>query len=378
MSEKPTGEKNFAPSQKRLDDAAKNGNVLRSKEVATAVSVLAGAAWLKIWGPWLLTVVEDAGTRSFAFDRGAIEDFRPGLLMQDIVWSVLPPLLILGLVVTAVTMAAQLVLGDGRWVGGNALPKGSRLNPVAGLGRMFGVHGMIELGKSFAKLLLLGTIAWFWGSANLATVLALGKGDLTGQLAAAWDAIATLLLLLAAGLVVIALIDWPIEYFRRISQLKMTDQEMRDEHKEAEGSPEKKAAVRQRQRDIARGSVAGAMKEAQFVLTNPTHFSVAMTYDPAIASAPYVLAKGRGEKALAMRELAAEYGVPVLEYPMLARSVYFTTREHQVIRSELYSAIASVLAFVLSLKRGEQPVRPSIAVPQELRFDAEGHRLTQA
>lgn len=378
MSEKPTGEKTFAPSKKRLDDATKKGNVLRSREVATAVAVLAGALWLKVWGPWLLTVVEDAGTRSFAFDRTALEDFRPGLLIQDILWAVLPPLLILGVVVTAVTMVAQLILGDGRWVAGNALPKGSRLNPVSGLGRMFGMQGIIELGKSLAKLLLLGTIAWFWGSANLATVLALGKGELSGQLAAAWDAVVTLLLLLSGGLVVIGMIDWPIQYFRRISQLKMTNQEMRDEHKEAEGSPEKKAAVRQRQRDIARGSVAGAMKEAQFVLTNPTHFSVAMTYDPAVASAPYVLAKGRGEKALAMRELAAEYGVPVLEYPMLARSVYFTTREHQVIRAELYSAIASVLAFVLSLKRGEQPPRPAIAVPQELRFDAEGQRLTQA
>ena len=105
----------------------------------------------------------------------------------------------------------------------------------------------------------------------------------------------------------------------------MTQQEVRDEHKQAEGAPEKKQAIRQRQRQIAMGGVAGAMRQAQFVITNPSHFSVAMAYDPLKASAPLVLAKGRGEKALAMRELAAELKLPVLEYPALARSVYFTT-----------------------------------------------------
>ena len=114
------------------------------------------------------------------------------------------------------------------------------------------------------------------------------------------------------------------------------------------------------------------MREAQFVITNPTHFAVAMTYDPQKAPAPIVLAKGRGEKALAMRELAAELELPVLEFPALARSVYFTTREQQMIREELYAAVASVLAFVFSLKRGERRARPDIDVPVTLRFDAEG------
>ncbi len=334
--------------------------------------MLVGALWLKLAGPSLLAAIEGNAASALAFDRESIADFRPGAMLRDALLAILPQLLVLGLLVIAATMVAQLLLGDGRWVGGNALPKPSKLNPLTGLKRMFGTQGLIELGKSLAKLGLLGAIAWYWGKANLLTVLSLGRGELTGQLSAAWHAIATLLLLLAAGLAVIALIDWPIAWFRRNSQLMMTSQEMRDEHKQAEGSPEKKAAIRQRQRDMARGGVARAVKEAQFVLTNPTHFSVAMAYDPAVAPAPYVLAKGRGEKALAMRELAAEYAVPLLEYPALARSVYFTTRENQVVRAELYGAIASVLAFVLSLKRGERPQRPHVAVPVELQFDAEG------
>jgi flagellar biosynthetic protein FlhB len=144
-----------------------------------------------------------------------------------------------------------------------------------------------------------------------------------------------LLFYLAAGLVIIALVDYPIQWVRRFMRLRMSMQDMRDEHKEAEGSPEKKQAIRQRQRQIAMGGVANAMREAQFVITNPTHFSIAIAYDPAIAPAPIVLAKGRGEKALAMRELAAELDLPVLEFPALARSIYYTTRERQVIREEL-------------------------------------------
>lgn len=372
MSEQPPGEKSFEPTDKRKKDAVKKGNVLRSKEVATAVSVLVGAVWLKVGGPWLLDTVEGSAERSWSFDRGTIVDFQPGQLMQDLVVSIVPPLLTLGLLVIGATMAAQLTLGSGAWVIGNLKPKPSKLNPISGIKRMFGLNGWIELGKSLAKLVLLGSIAWFWGSANLVTVMQLGRGELTGQLTTAWDTIANLLLLLSAGLVVIAMIDWPIQYVRRISQLKMTNQEIRDEQKEQDGSPEKRAAIRQRQRDMAKGGLRPALSEAQFVLTNPTHFSIAMAYDPAIASAPFVVAKGRGEKALAMRELAAEMNVPVLEYPTLARAVYFTTREQQMIRAELYSAIASVMAFVMSLKRGEHPRRPEVGVPMELHFDAEG------
>lgn len=152
----------------------------------------------------------------------------------------------------------------------------------------------------------------------------------------------------------------------------MSLQDMRDEQKESEGSPEMKSARRQRQRDLARGGVAKAMKDAQFVIVNPLHFAVALTYDPALAPAPVVLAKGRGETALAMREIAGEQGLPLLEYPQLARAVYFTTQPNQMVREELYVAIAALVAFVMALKRGARPRRPVVDVPPELRFDGDG------
>jgi flagellar biosynthetic protein FlhB len=251
-------------------------------------------------------------------------------------------------------------------------PKFSRLNPMSGIKRMFGANGWIELGKSLIKVTLLGAITYWFVSDLIGSILGLGRGNLTGQLAYSWQLLLHLLLALSVGLGAIALFDVPVQMLRQFSRLKMSQQDLRDEMKESEGAPEKKAAIRQRQRQIAKGSVHRAMREAQFVITNPTHFSVAMTYDPTRAPAPIVLARGRGEKALAMRELARDFDVPVLEYPALARSVYFTTRENMMIREELFAAVAAVLAFVLSLKRGEKPRPPKVEVPAGIRFDELG------
>lgn len=368
-----SGEKTFAPTEKRRRDAALKGDVLRSRELATAVAVLIGAAWLKLAGPVLLARLADAARAGLSWDRAALEHFAPGPMLLTLLWALLPPVLLLAAGVMLAVGLSQIGLADGRWVGANLMPKASRINPLSGFKRMFGAAGWIEVGKGVLKVGLLGTLAWGWASSRLAALLALGRGaSLGGQLALAWDALTSLLFALAAGLVVIALIDFPVQWLRRFLRLRMSSQEMRDEHKESEGSPEKKAAIRQRQRQFASGAVGKAMREAQFVLTNPSHFAIAMAYDPAKAAAPIVLAKGRGDKAAAMKLLAAELGVPAMEYPALARSVYFTTRENQVIREELYAAVAAVLAFVLSLKRGERPAAPPIEVPVALRFDAEG------
>lgn len=374
-----SGEKTFAPSEKRKRDAALKGDVLRSRELATAVAVLAGATWLKFAGPWLLEALAGGARAGLAWDHDAIEHFAPGAVLARLVWAVLPPILLLAGGIMLAVLAVQIGPSDGRWVAANLAPKASRLNPLSGLGRMLGAQGWIEVGKGVLKVGLLGALAWAWGRSHLAGLLGLGRGaSLYDQLAHAWHALTGLLFVLAGGLVVIALLDWPVQWLRRYLRLRMSQQELRDEHKESEGSPERKAAQRQRQRQYASGAVAKAMREAQFVLTNPHRFAVAITYDPDRAAAPLVLAKGRGEKAMAMRELAAELGVPLLEYPALARSVYFTTRENQTIREELYAAVAGVLAFVLSLRRGEQRPAPTIDVPMELRFDAEGRRDPQA
>jgi flagellar biosynthetic protein FlhB len=370
MSE--SGEKTFAPTEKRKRDAARKGDVLRSREFATAAAVLFGAAWLTFAGPWLLSEMGALMREGLTFGRSDLVDFRPGRMLLVGLTAALPPVVTVAVPIALLALLTQLGPGDGRWVGANLAFKGSRINPLSGLKRMFGPAGWIEMGKGLLKIILLGAIAYAWGGNWLETIAGMGSGNLSQQLSAGWGALTSLLFALAGGLVVIALVDLPIQLVRRNNRLMMSMQEMRDENKEAEGSPEARAHRRQRQREIAAGGVAGAMREAQFVLTNPSHFAVAMIYDPGKAAAPLVLAKGRGDKAVAMKELAREYGVPMLEFPQLARSVYFTTRENQTIREELYGAIAAVLAFVFSLKRGENRPVPAIEVPVELRFDADG------
>ncbi|MDE2303534.1 MAG: EscU/YscU/HrcU family type III secretion system export apparatus switch protein [Sphingomonadales bacterium] len=367
------GEKTLAPTGKRLRDAARDGDVLRSRELAAAAAILVGAGFLSAAGPWLMRGLEGAMRLGLSWNRAAIEDFDPARLLPALVLATLAPVLLLGAVVAGAVLAIQLGPGGpGRWNAGNLAPRPSRLDPVAGLSRMLGAAGWIEAAKGLVKIALLGAIAWGWARSRLAVLANLEAAELAGQLAIAWQAITSLLFALAAGLVVIAMGDYPVQWLRRRRRLRMSLQELRDEHKESDGSPQHKAAIRQRQRQLAISGVAAAMRRAQFLITNPTHFAIAMSYDPELAPAPVVLAKGRGEKALAMRELAREHGVPTLEYPELARSVYYTTRERQMIREELYAAVAGVVAFVLALKRGEAPPEPLVEVPVMLRFDADG------
>ena len=366
------GEKSHAPTPKRKRDAARKGDVIRSRELATAGAVAVGAAWFLLAGPWLLESLSTLLRAALRFGRADIDDFGVSRLLVQAMLAALPPVFLLGLAVMLVSLLSQLGFGEGRWLGSNLAPKGSRIDPLKGLKRMFGPNGWIEMAKGMAKVALLGTIAWLWAKDHALRLAQLGRGDLAGQLSDAWNSLALLLVWLAGGLAVIALIDFPIQLVRRLLRLRMTTQEMRDEHKETEGAPEKKAAIKERQRKIAMGGLVPAMQEAQFIIANPIHFAVALGYDPEKAPAPVVLARGRGDKALAMRELAADYAVPVLEYPALARSIFYSVREKHMIKDDHFVAVAAILAFVLALKRGERREKPKVSAPVTLRFDADG------
>ncbi|MEL6539826.1 MAG: EscU/YscU/HrcU family type III secretion system export apparatus switch protein [Pseudomonadota bacterium] len=366
-------EKNFEATEKKKRDAAKKGDVLRSKELATVAAVATGALTLSLVGPWLFYGLEGVALTAFRFDAMTLELSDPGALFASAASAILPPIFVIGCAVIVATLISQLFLGEGTAFNISAIGfKGSKINPLSGLKRIFGMQGLIELGKSILKLVLMGTIAWFWATQNMGTVLGIGRGSLEAQLAFAWEAAMGLLFLLIIGLAIIAAVDYPLQRFQRNKRLKMSLKELRDETKQAEGSPEMKGARKQRQRDLARGGVGKAMKDAQFVIVNPMHFAVALTYDPDLAPAPVLLCKGRGDTALAMRDIAGEDGLPILEYPALARSVYYSTQVNQIIREELYVAVAALVAFVLSLKRGERPTRPKVEVPEVLRFDSDG------
>lgn len=366
------GEKTEAPTQKRKREAADDGTLLKSREFATALVVLAGCGWMALFGPSLLRACQSLMTASFQFDAGDIMDFEPFRPLAQAGWKLLPSLAALMAIMVFAAIASQAGLSGIRFNGKLLMPKASRIDPAAGLKRIVGAQGWIELAKSLLKVALLGAIGAYmlWKVSHQS--IGLAGTDVHEAVALLGDNLIGILFAMAGGLVVIAGIDLPVQIVRLLGQLKMSKQEIKDEHKETEGSPEVKAQQRQRQRAMARRSVRTAVESAHVVLTNPTHFAVALRYDRGQDKVPVLVAKGRGATALAIRDVAGEAEVPVLEYPALARALYYTTRENQEIRDDLYLAIATVLAFVFNLNQRAGGSPPPIEVPETARFDENG------
>lgn len=371
------GEKTEAPSQKRLKDAREKGDILKSREFATALVVLAGVAWIVFFGPSLVAACKEVMTESFRFGRGDVEDFQPFRPLVIAGWKLLPGLGALFAITMVAGILSQAGLGSLGFNASLMAPKGNRINPASGLKRIFGMNGWMELGKSLLKVALLGSIGTYLLMQSAAMTIGLARTNLGTAVSALGGTLTHLLLVMAMGLVGIAMLDVPLQMFQRLKKLRMTKQEQKDEHKESEGNPEMKGHLRARQRAMLSRSTRSAVAEAHLVLTNPTHFAVALRYDRGRDQVPVVVAKGRGATALAIREFAGEVAVPILEYPMLARAVYYTSRENQEVRDDLYMAIATVLAFVFGLNAqmgGNAPL-PPVDVPKGARFDENGAAL---
>ena len=209
---------------------------------------------------------------------------------------------------------------------------------------------------------------------QIASIVTMGQQDLRTALDNLGGTFIFAVLVMTLALAVVAGADVPAQMLQRAKRLRMSKQEIKDENKQTEGSPELKAAIRQKQMQVAKGSARKAVIEATVVLTNPTHFAVALRYKPGYDAAPIVLARGRGATADAIRELAGELAVPLLQYPQLARAIYYTSRSGQMIRDDLYIAVAAILAFVFNLDRAmaDGIVQPEVEVPVGARFDEEG------
>ncbi|MET4897747.1 flagellar biosynthesis protein FlhB [Sphingomonadaceae bacterium jetA1] len=367
------GEKTEAPTQKRRQKARDDGQVLRSRDLAAALVMMAGIAWLMFAGPMLLGACKAVMTASFQFGRADVEDFEPFRPLMEAGWKLMPSLASLFAVTIVATIASQAGLGSLHFNPKAIAPKPNKLNPASGLKRIFGMQGWTELGKSLLKVVLLGAIGAYmlWKSSH--ATMGLAQSDLNGAIGALGGTFITVLLVMGMGLVVIAGVDVPLQIFQLFSKLKMTKQEVKDEHKESEGNPEAKAHIRGKQREMSRRAVRAAVQDAHVILTNPTHFAVALRYDRGRDEVPVVVAKGRGATALAIREMAAEFATPVLEYPQLARAVYYTSQEGQEVRADLYQAIAVVLAFVFGINAGAGgTAQPPVEVPTTARFDENG------
>lgn len=369
-------QKTEQPTAKKLADSAREGDVLMSRELATALMMLAAAGWMVAAGGWFVQSAGDLVRRGLTLTAADVADFAPAEALMRNGVEILLPLASLFALALGAAVAGPAMLGSIGWRGKALHFKGNRMSPMAGLKRMFGMQGATELGKALAKVLLLGTIGYWLVMNSLPAIMTMASTDLMAAIGLAGKSIGHAMLTLAGGLVVIALIDVPVQWFQRNKRLMMSKQEIKEEMRQSDGAPELKQAQRQRAHDILSGSARKAVSEATVVLTNPTHFSVALRYRPGTDAAPVVVARGRGDVALSIRELARTANVPLLEYPQLTRAIYFTARAGRVIPEELFVAVATVLAFVFQLERAvaDGLVQPAVDIPPSHRFDPEGRR----
>ncbi len=238
------------------------------------------------------------------------------------------------------------------------------------------MQGVIELVKATAKVVALGYAGYWMISSDIATMPGLAATDPASAVGHIGDKIILTVAVLSAGLLLIAGIDLPVQFLRRNQRLRMSKQQMKEEMRQSDGAPELKQAMRARQQEVLMSSARKGMADASVVLTNPTHFAVALRYRPGLDAAPVVVARGRGDVALAIKALAKENIVPTLEYPQLTRAIYFTTRTGKTVSEDLYVAVAAILAFVFRLENAlaNDLAKPIVDVPATKRFDADGRR----
>ncbi|MEQ1768148.1 MAG: flagellar biosynthesis protein FlhB [Methylotenera sp.] len=373
MAEDSDLEKTEQASSKRIEKAREEGDVPRSRELATVTVLFTTGLTILMMGDHLNQALMTTMSSGLHFDRQAA--FDPIVLLMRISHSIYDLLLAfapLALVLVVVAIASPIIIGGWVFSGKAFLPQFGRLNPLKGLGNIVSKSAAVELIKSIAKVMLVGIVAYVVISHDMEPILALSSLPLKSGIAQVSDLMLMGFLTIVSTLVVIAAIDVPYQLYQYAQKLKMTKEEVRQESKESEGNPEIKAKIRQQQREMARRRMMAEIPNADVVITNPTHYAVAIKYQDEGMRAPVVVAKGADAVALKIREIAGEHQVLIMESPKLARALYAHTELGSEIPEALYSAVAEVLAYVFQMRifkkaGGFQPEVPkAVPVPDEL------------
>lgn len=373
MAEGSDQEKTEPASPRRLEQAREEGDIPRSRELATCTVLLAAGMGIWITGDSLVRQINRLLSSGMSFKRDEAFDFNL-LLMR--LWGELVDLLIgflpLAALLFVVVLASPLLIGGWLFSGKALAPNFGRLNPLKGLGNMLSAHAGVELIKAILKAILVGGVAWMVVSSQVEAMLGLGVEPLRSGSAHLASLLLTGFITIVCSLIVIALIDGPYQLWHYANKLKMTREELRQESKEMDGDPHVKARIRQVQREMARRRMMAEVPTADVVVTNPTHYAVALKYVDGKMRAPKVVAKGADEVAAKIREIAAENNVPLLEAPPLARALYTHADLGDEIPQGLYTSVAEVLAYVFQLRvykerGGLRPEAPDrLDVPAEL------------
>ncbi|UZE19577.1 flagellar biosynthesis protein FlhB [Pseudomonas sp. B21-054] len=378
MAESESGQdKTEDPTEKRKKESREKGEIARSKELNTLAVMLAGAGGLLIYGGGLALDLLEIMRLNFSLPREVL--LTPGTMGQYLLHSGKIAILAVQPVLIFLLFAAiigPISLGGWLFAAGSLAPKFSRMNPAAGLKRMFSTTALMELLKAFGKFLLVLFVALTVLQSDIDDLLRIAHEPLEQAIIHSVQLVGWSTLWMACGLILIAAIDVPIQLYQSKQKLMMTKQEIRDEYKDQEGKPEVKQRIRQLQREVSQRRMMAAIPDADVVITNPTHYAVALKYDPDKGSAPVLLAKGSDFLALKIREIAVANEVMLLESPALARSIYYSTELDQEIPGGLYLAVAQVLAYVYQIRqhRAGKGKRPEplkdLPIPPDLRRDS--------
>lgn len=377
MAEDTGQEKSQEPTQKRIDDARKKGDIARSKELSTLALLMASAASALLFGPGVASAMLGMFKYNFSIRGEAISD--PAFMMQHLGASMYQAFFSLWgffLLVVLATVFSAAALGGWNFSGEALQPKGSRLDPIAGIKRMFSLKSLIELFKAVGKVVIVGAVAILAVYLLRPELIGLTAEAVTPAMAHAVSILAWAFLVISAAMIFIVLIDVPFQLYDYNKKLKMTMQEIKDEMKSTEGKPEVKSKIRQLQYEMSQRKMMKEVPTADVVITNPTHYAVAIRYDQGQSDAPIVVAKGVDFMALKIREVAQEYDVAILEAPSLARALYYAAEIDDEVPSGLYTAVAQVLAYVFQLKDPLQtgpssppPQDHQLEIPDDLRRD---------
>jgi flagellar biosynthetic protein FlhB len=372
MAEDSDLEKTEPASPRRLEQAREKGQVPQSRELSAFLVLMAGSGALWLTGSWLGQRIGGAVSQGLTFGReAAFDTARLPSMFLDSAWQALAAIGPLLLVLVVAALAGPFMLGGLNFTTKALAPDWTRLDPVKGFGRMFSMHSVGELVKGVLKALLVGVVVVWVVLHEKEQVFALIGQPLERGLAAMGQTILFSTLIIVGSMFLIVAADVPFQLWQYYRRLRMTKEEVRKEMKELEGDPQLKARIRSQQREIARRRMMAAVPKAQVVVTNPTHFAVALAYDEKMP-APRVVAKGRGAIARRIREIAQEHNVPLLEAPPLARALFAHTELDQTIPPALFRAVAEVMAYVYQLNAwlaqgGRPPQAPAdLPVPAEL------------
>lgn len=367
-------ERTEEPTAKRLEEASRKGQVARSRELATSALLMSAAVALMTIGPRLGMTLGDLMRNHFQWRAPApgVEPELPKMMlaaMGDALLALTPFLIICAVA----ALVAPILVGGLGWSAENLAFKPNRLDPVKGIGRMFSLKALMELAKAVAKFAVVGGVAVALIWTRLPEMLSTRAEELFPSAAHAAWLVASGFLLICASTMLIAAIDVPFQIWSHVRGLRMSRQDIKDEMRDTEGKPEVRGRIRQLQRELARGRMLEEVPKADVVVTNPTHFSVALRWDQASMTAPVVVASGAGPVAARIREIAGEVEVPLVEAPALARAIYWSTDVGAEVPAGLYTAVAAILAWVYRLRDprfNDQPAPPppaDLPIPEALR-----------